>query len=410
MREGVTISHRGSVYEIGRGRGFYGIWIAAAPQPAPVEWWPETQDGWFDAWSRFTAVEAPGAIVAVSQAGQGDVAMTGASAREHYALRLAGAALIAAGVIFGIIGLFPGYTEGASLASQTPEVVPHAIYLATWAISAVLLLRGGSGSRTGALIAAGTSAVTFGLFFADLGIVIAGGTRLGGAGLTLSLVGWLACAAGAVLGLLSRRDGLTARPNGREAWLATVLCVIAGLGAALAFAPPWDSYVLVTPSGILGSGTAGNAFKNPGPVILGNVAVMVVLVAIVIIAALWRPVRQGAALLAGATIPLAAQAISALVQVSEKTPPQLFGLTPGEAARIGLTINAGLTAAFWVFTAFVIALILLSLRMATTPAAPGAAAAVAAQPPEEPQTAADDAAPARLGVTQPGPDWPASQL
>ena len=44
---------------------------------------------------------------------------------------------------------------------------------------------------------------------------------------------------------------------------------------------------------------------------------MVTLVAVVIVAALWRPVRLGALLLAGAAIPMAAQAISALVQVSE---------------------------------------------------------------------------------------------
>ncbi|HUC56623.1 MAG TPA: hypothetical protein VMA95_04425 [Streptosporangiaceae bacterium] len=366
MREGVTISHRGSVYEIGRGRGFYGIWIAAAPQPTPVEWWPETQDGWYDAWARFTAIENPAAITAVDEPLPGSLSL--ASPRDRDSLRLGGVALLALGVIFGIIGLFPDYTEGASLSSSAPEWIPHVIYLLAWSASAALLLRSGNARRAGALVAAGTSAVTFGLFLADLGIVIADGTSQGGAGLVFSLVGWLACAAGSVLGLLSRRDGLAARPDGREAWLATTLAVIAGLGAALAFAPPWDSYVLSTPAGILGSGTLGNAFKNPGPVILGNVAVMVIVVAIVIIAALWRPVRQGAALLAGAAIPLAAQVISAIVQVAERTPPQLFGISPAEAARIDLTIDAGLTAAFWVFTAFVVALILLSVRMATTPA------------------------------------------
>jgi hypothetical protein len=414
VREGVTISHRGSVYEIGRGRGFYGIWIAAAPQPVPVEWWPETQDGWFDAWSRFTAIEAPGAIVTVEEPVPDSPAL--ASPRERNSLRLAGVALLVLGVVLGIIGLFPDYTEGASLASAAPDVIPHAIYLAAWAFSAVLLLRGGNARRVGALVAAGTSAVTFGLFFADLGVVIAGGASLGGAGLVFSLTGWFACALGAVLGLLSRRDGLAARPNGREAWLAAALAMIAGLGAALAFAPPWDSYVLLTPSGVLGSGTLGNAFKNPGPVILGNVAVMVILVAIVIVAALWRPVRQGAALLAGATVPLAAQVISAIVQVTEKTSPQLFGITPGEAGRIGLTINSGLTAAFWVFSAFVIALILLCVRMATTPTAapapvPVPQTAVTQPPPDDgsdPAPVSGDSMPASLSVTQAG--WKPSEL
>jgi hypothetical protein len=389
------------VYEIGRGRGFYGIWIAAAPQPVPVEWWPETQDGWYDAWARFNAIESPGAIAAVEHSEAGDLART--AAREHDSLRLAGAAFLAVGVIFGIIGLFPDYTQGASLASSAPELVPHVIYLLAWAVSAILLLRGANARRAGALIALGTSAVTFGLFFADLGVVIAGGTSLGGAGLMLSLLGWLGCAAGSVLALMSRRDGLAAKPDGREAWLATILAVIAGLGAALAFAPSWDSYVLTTPAGILSSGTAGDAFKNPGPVILGDVAVMVILVAIVLVAALWRPVRQGAALLIGATIPLAGQVISAIVQVSERTPPQLFGISPSEAARIGLTITSGLTAAFWVFTAFVIALILLSVRMATTPAQ-----AVQAVRPVQADPAEDD--PLGPPGPQPSPDLSASQL
>src|ERR1700683_1808850 len=190
--------------------------------------------------------------------------------------------------------------------------------------------------------------------------------------------------------------------------------MVAALGAALAFAPPWDSHVLLTPSAVLGSGTLGNAFKNPGPVILGNVAVMVILVAIVIVAALWRPVRQGAALLAGATVPLAAQVISAIVQVTEKTSPQLFGITPREAGRIGLTINSGLTAAFWVFSAFVIALILLCVRMATTPTAapvPVPQTAVTQPPPDDgsdPAPVSGDSMPASLSVTQAG--WKPSEL
>ena len=94
---------------------------------------------------------------------------------------------------------------------------------------------------------------------------------------------------------------------------AVVMLILAALGAAIAFAPSWDSYILRTAAGATQSLTAGNAFANPAPVIAGDVAVMVALVAVVVAAALWRPVRLGAALLAGAIIPMAAQAISALV-------------------------------------------------------------------------------------------------
>jgi len=48
------------------------------------------------------------------------------------------------------------------------------IYLAAWLASTVLILLGGARLRVGALLAAGTSVVTFGLFFADLGTALSG--------------------------------------------------------------------------------------------------------------------------------------------------------------------------------------------------------------------------------------------
>src|SRR5579862_4298772 len=103
--ENVTISHRGARYEIGRGPGCYGIWPAgAAVASPPVAWWPQTPEGWQDAWSRFTAIEAPATIFAV---GRRPPAETGRSRRA-----VAAAALLAAGVGCGIAGLFPGYLGG----------------------------------------------------------------------------------------------------------------------------------------------------------------------------------------------------------------------------------------------------------------------------------------------------------
>ena len=91
-----------------------------------------------------------------------------------------------------------------------------------------------------------------------------------------------------------------------------MLLVLAGLGTAAAFVPAWDNFTLRAAAGQTQTLTAGNAFADPGPVIAGNVVVMVALAAVVIAAALWRPARHGAVLLAGAVIPMAAQAISAL--------------------------------------------------------------------------------------------------
>ena len=146
-----------------------------------------------------------------------------------------------------------------------------------------------------------------------------------------------------------------------------VLVVLAGLGAAAAFAPSWDSFTLRTAAGQVQTLTAGNAFSNPGLVIAGDVVVMIAFAAAVIAAALWRPARHGAVLLAGATIPMAAQAISALVQVGEAHGPSQFGIPPATARQLGITISAGVTPAFWIYCAFLIALVVSCAWMLFTP-------------------------------------------
>jgi hypothetical protein len=287
------------------------------------------------------------------------------------------AALLGAGVILGIAGLFPAYIGGASLAQQSDQLIPHAIYLAVWAVSAVLILLGGARLRLGALLSLGLSAVTFGLFFADAGTAIsAAGNSGGGAGLVLSLIGWVVCAAGTVVAFLagpgsrfrasSGPAGALARPRG-SALGPVVLVVLAGLGVAAAFAPAWDSFTLRTAAGQVQTVTAGNAFSNPGLVIAGDVLVMIVFAAAVIAAALWRPARYGAVLLAGAVVPMAAQAISAIVQVGTTPGPAQFGIPAATARQLGITISAGLTPAFWIYFGFLIALVVSCAWMLFTP-------------------------------------------
>jgi hypothetical protein len=450
----VTITYRGAKYEIGRGRDFYGVWAIGGPRSQPLQWWPETSEGWSAAWTRFTEVEAPGTITPVGrrtppiasspiasssipsgrvQAGEsaagrdagpalagpatavlddraaglddragavddragavgsfaqgppfaqgGDPLGTRTATLSDSRTGKVGAALLAVGVILGIAGLFPAYLAGASLSQQPAQLVPHAIYLAVWAASTVLILLGGVRLRLGALLSAGFSVVTFGLFFADAATAIAGGAHTGGWGLWLSLLGWLACAAGTVLVLLLRTAGVE-QTGGARGWRAgrrylgrprgaelgpVVMLVLAGLGVAAAFAPSWDSYTLHTAAGQSQSLTAGNAFSNPGLVIAGDVAVMVALVAVVIVAALWRPIHHGALLLAGAIIPMAAQAISALVQAGEATSSTQFGISPAVAKQISLTIDSGVTPAFWIYCGFLVALVVSCAWMLLTP-------------------------------------------
>ena len=287
MHDEVIISHRGARYEIGRGAGFYGIWPAGGAQPSPLEWWPENAAGWQSAWSRFTDIEVRRTIVPVGQpagpaspasphtgtaspasphtdtlspagqhtgtaspasphtgtaspasphtdaASQQPVAAGPAGRRPRQVARyrpgsLIAAALLAVGVALGIAGLFPGYFGGVSLARQPAEVVPHAIYLAAWVAGAVLLVLGGARQRTGALLAAGTSIVTFGFFLADAGTALTAGAHLFGAGLVLSLVGWLACAAGSATGLRLSPTGAPGRPRNLETALTLTLAAVAG--------------------------------------------------------------------------------------------------------------------------------------------------------------------------------------
>jgi len=298
------------------------------------------------------------------------------------------AALLVVGVLLGVIGLFPTYNEGVSLAAQSAELVPHLIYLAAWAASAVLILLSGVRRQAGALLGTGVSAVTLGLFLADLGTPIADGANLLGTGLILSIIGWAACAAGAVLACSASRLTLRARPAGGQRTrmasheiVPTIVIILAAIGAAVAFAPSWDSYLLQTAFGSSQRVTAGNAFANPAPVIAGDVAVMVLLVAVLVAAALWRPIRLGAALALGALIPMVAQAVSAMVQVSQPTPPELFNLSQAQASEVGLRITSGLTPIFWVFCAFLGTLILMCIWMLLTiDSAPGGSAFYPGQP------------------------------
>ena len=419
MPEKAIISHRGEKYEIGRGKRFYGIWVVGAPYDAPVDRWPETRDGWEQAWTRFAAVEVPGTIAAVptqrgglatmlksrrataeagadvadGSAGGVTAAASGvtAAARRGGTALLVGEGLLVLGVVLGLVGLFPDYAGGQSLLSQGDQVVPHLCYVIAWAISAgpiALSVSRPRAARLGALFALGLSAVTLGLFVSDIGEVVSGGASLG-TGLIVSLLGWAGCTAGAAIALVaSCRDTDPAKPGpaGQAGsapadcgWPAKpsrshlgplALLVLAGVGTAAAFAAAWDSYTVAQAAlGTVKTVQEGNAFSNPGLVIAGNVAVMVAVVLVAVLAALWRPARQGALLLAGAIIPLAAQAVSALIQINQP-PYSFFGLTQAQAAQDGVTISSGVTPIFWVYCVFVVSLVISCAWLLTAPGRP----------------------------------------
>src|ERR1700683_4922905 len=182
----VTIAYRGATYEVGRGREYFGIWTVDGSRSQPLEWWPETQEGWSAACPRFAVLEAPDTITQVGQTvtRPAERAETGFAPAVAAGRRgaLAAALLLGVGVALGIAGLFPDYLSGTSVAAQADNLVAHVIYLAAWAVSGVLIVLGGTRLRVGALLATGLSIVTFGLFLADAGTPIAGRAHLAGGG------------------------------------------------------------------------------------------------------------------------------------------------------------------------------------------------------------------------------------
>jgi hypothetical protein len=299
--------------------------------------------------------------------------------------------LLAAGVVGGIAGLFPAYSTGQSLASASYQLLPHVIDLVVWAAAAVLVLLGGSRVRVGGLLGAGLSAVTFGLFATDLANATAGHGGVG-AGMVVTLGGWLACALGSVLALVASRDGRAAdgtrgsdgaqgadgarrvlrRPRRSDIGAVTLL-VLCAIGTAASFVPSWDSVTVAQPStGATQTQISGNAFDAPGWVIFATMVTVVALVAMASAAALWRPARHGSALLAGAVVAMAGQAISALLQLSHLASPEASGLTPAQAQADGLTFSSGVTSIFWVYVVFVVATAISCAWLATAPnGAPG---------------------------------------
>ena len=117
-----------------------------------------------------------------------------------------------------------------------------------------------------------------------------------------------------------------------------------------------------------------------GSLVTKDELVMVAVIGVALLAALWRPVRYGAVLLAGAIVPLAAQAISAIIQATEPAAPSMFGISSSQAAASGLTISSGLTPIFWVYCVFVISLLISCAWMLTAPHYPAMPAAP--RPPE----------------------------
>jgi hypothetical protein len=69
-------------------------------------------------------------------------------------------------------------------------------------------------------------------------------------------------------------------------------------------------------------------------------------------------------------VPLAADAVAALIQAGQQASPAMFGISSAQASAAGLSISTGLTGIFWVYFVFVISLLVSCAWLFTEPGHP----------------------------------------
>jgi len=356
MQGSVVISHRAQRFALGRGEDFFGVWQVRANELVLVERWPRTAAGWYRAWARFNELEASPEAPIVPDAA------AAASGRFPPAALV----LLVAGIVLGVVSLFPSYLGGVALTGTPDQLVEHVLFIAGWTSVVVMSLLGDATRRVAGVFGLGLSAMAFGFYLSDLGEVISSGGHLAGAGLVLGLLGWLLCAQGSAAAAISvlRKDRPLGARARRRPFLVAAAAVL-GIGLAASFAPAWDSYHLyAAATGQTTSLTAGNAFANPASVIAANVVIMVLMVVLAVFAVLFEDMLLGAALLAGALVALGSQVVSAIVQLGTPPGPSSFGIGSSQAAQAQLQISAGLTPVFYVYCVFGVALLVLCVEMA----------------------------------------------
>jgi hypothetical protein len=145
----------------------------------------------------------------------------------------------------------------------------------------------------------------------------------------------------------TRVPAVETAPSGPYGARLTGLVAFLGLITAGAFLPAWDRYVgVVTTSGRTVSFNLGNAFSGPWPLVLGNVLVAVALVGVPVLGSRLRDRAVAGWLVVGSLLVLASQFTAAIVQVNQPVPPSVAGLTPAQAAQLGLELHLSLTGWF----------------------------------------------------------------
>jgi hypothetical protein len=299
-------------------------------------------------------------------------------------LELAAGGLLLATVVLHIVAMFPNYFTGgapASITSQADQAALYAVVAGAWATALGFGLAGPRWVRIAAAFAAGTALAELGFRVSDLGQVFRYGTGQAGAGLWIMTAAWVVGAAGAGVAVAAVRSGghrAAADPpaSGFNRWGSVAAIGVLSVATAGFFLPAWDHYMGVsTTAGRAVSFNLGNAFAEPWQIVIGNVLSALAIAAVPILAAvfMWRDRRAAVAATSAVLTVLAAQFVSAVIQVDQAVPPSIAGLSGAQARQLGLTLSLRLTGWFALDMIAALALLVVTVVVAAAKAPPEAA-------------------------------------
>lgn len=318
------------------------------------------------------------------------------SARPSFGEVALGGGLLLVCLGLHIGAMFPPYpgVPANPVVSSSWEIAVYVCLEIGWALAAALVLSRVS-VRGGAALGAGLGAVELGLLAADIanGFQVSDGSEAGAwlalAGLCFGAAGVLVSASTVPMGA----PGVRRQP-------AAVLMVLVTFAAVATYLPSWDKWSAVAPSlHLAGSVTEGNAFSQPGPVMVGVLVTAGAIAFVTILGSFWAPVTVGSWATGGAVIALSSQLISAVFQLSEAVPSTAFGVSTAQARAIGLKTSASLTGWWKADVAATVALALVALWAALNARS---ATRDAAQPPWPPGLSRDGS---MGGASE---EWPAA--
>ena len=280
--------------------------------------------------------------------------------RHPSKLELAAGGLLLATVVLHVVAMFPTYlpflsSTPVSIVSQSDQAALFAVVAAAWATALGFGLAGPRWVKVATGLAVGTAVGELGFRVSDLGEVFRYGTGLAGPGLWLMTAAWIVGAAGACTAvaavLHSKRDTAVSDPprSGFNRWGSVAVIGVLSIASAGLFLPAWDHYTGVSSvTGRAVSFNLGNAFAEPWQIVIGNVLSALAIAAVPILAGvlMWRDRRAAVAATGGVLCLLAAQFVSAVIQVDQAVPASIAGLSGAQARQLGLTLSLRLTGWF----------------------------------------------------------------